>query len=178
MSVRVVCGPESVNGVGRGRGHLCGRPGNPSGGHGRGHRDTGHPGGGRGRGRGPCGPYPCLCPSRRRTSTWGADASLATETAVKSGGKVLPSYSDCPVSAICLVAPLGVWESKTKEVEVRPVVRLDRGKRCLCLVMRCRVWKATRKRAPRSWRSLTDALQRALRRKLRPRLAHHVCKHP
>ena len=50
------------------------------------------------RGRGPC---------RRRTSIWVAldCAWLATETAVKSGEKVLPSYVACPVSRTCLFVP-------------------------------------------------------------------------
>ena len=111
-SVHGVSDRGSVNGVGSGRGHLCGRRGTFSGGHGRAHCNTCRPGTDHGHGLClcpfPCGPCPSLYPSRRRTSTWWAGASLATETAVKSGGKVLPSYSDCPVSMICLVAPLRV----------------------------------------------------------------------
>ena len=95
-SVHGAFGLESVNDVGRGRGHLCGRPDNPAGGHGRGHRGTCHRGTDHGRGPylspSPGDPCLCLCPSRRRTSTWWAGASLATETAV-NGETALPSYS-------------------------------------------------------------------------------------
>ena len=55
--------------------------------------------------RGPC-LGPCLC--RRRTATWEAFgcAWLATETAVKSGEKVLPSYAECPENTIYPDVPL------------------------------------------------------------------------
>ena len=59
--------------------------------------------------RGP-GPflYPGPIPGHRRTSIWEAFgcAWLATETAVKSGETVLPSYVVCPVSMIYLFVPL------------------------------------------------------------------------
>ena len=68
--------------------------------------------------RGPCrGPYPsvypypclspCLVPGRRRTSIWEAFdcAWLATETAVKSGETVLPSYVVYLASMIYLFVP-------------------------------------------------------------------------
>ena len=52
---------------------------------------------------------PCLfpCPGHRRTSIWEAFgcAWLATETAVKSGETVLPSYVVCPASRIYLFVP-------------------------------------------------------------------------
>ena len=63
-------------------------------------------------------PYPCLClcrvrapclgPGRRRIEIWGAFdcAWSATETAVKSGEMVLPSYVVCPASRICPDVPL------------------------------------------------------------------------
>lgn len=64
-------------------------------------------------------PYLCPClypypspghdpfPGRRRTSIWVAFgcASLATETAEKSGETVLPSYVACPGNTTCHASP-------------------------------------------------------------------------